>query len=109
MSSPGVSEPLAEAVSFPPMCDANLDAATLDRLFADLAGCTEVLGVVLKTGARAMVAPRSVGLDEARQAFLSGQARAVQVRYRYDAKEWIDTLLHAPAGVRLVRCQVPDG
>jgi hypothetical protein len=56
-----------------------------------------------------MVAPRSVGLDEARQAFLSGQARAVQVRYRYDAKEWIDTLLHTPAGVRLVRCQVPDG
>ena len=38
----------------------------------------------------------------------AGDFRGVQVRYVYEGKEWCDTLLAAPGGVRLVRICTDD-
>lgn len=93
----------ADRVTFPPMCDAVLDRATVIQLFADLAGCTEVLEVQHKGGARAYAATEAMPLTEARDRLLAAELRAVQVRYRHDGHEWIDTLLTTPGGIRCVR------
>ncbi len=92
----------------PELTGAVLDAATVDRLFADLEACTEIIEVQVKTGARDMTRPAGgtgIGLDEARALVQSVAARAVQVRYRYEGGEWCDTLMVLPPGqgVRLVR------
>lgn len=97
----------SEPIAFPPLCDAVLDAATVDQLFADLAGCTEVIEVLLKGAATARAGDERPSLAAAREPFVSGQVRAVQVRYRHAGDEWIDTLMHTPRGVRLVRVRCP--
>lgn len=87
--------------------EALLDAATLARLFDDIALATELLEVTVK-GARFQHAFQQadrgpIQLEEARTLLLSGAVRGVQVRYRFDNAEWWDTLLNVPGGVRLVR------
>lgn len=79
--------------------EAVLDRATLERLFADLAGCAQVVAVL----ARGDDGTRVVDLDEARGRLLAGTAARVQIRYRFAGEEWWDTLLAARDGVRLVR------
>lgn len=104
-SSAAPSAPAAAGatLSFPPVQQAVLDEATLDALFRDLAECTQVLAVVPKDAAQAMAADRAIGLADALPALRAGALRGVQVRYRWERKEWCDTLLATPAGVRLVR------
>ena len=97
----------------PELTGAILDAATLDRLFADLEACTEILEIQVKTGARDMVGGgggrAGPGLREARDMLASGSVRAVQIRYGYDGGTWCDTLMVLPQGVRLVRMRLEDG
>jgi hypothetical protein len=35
--------------------------------------------------------------------------KGVKIRYRYDRRVWVDTLLGVPGGFRLVRCRTPGG
>ena len=91
------------APRLPDVQQAVLDTATLDALFRDLAHYTQIIAVVPKTAAAGMVNERSISLDDARAGLTSGAFRAVQVRYRYDQREWCNTLMGTPAGVRLVR------
>lgn len=97
------------ALQLPPMCDALLDEATLERLFVDWATRTQVLSVVEKAGLREYVVPASVDLGAAQTNLLLGRVRAVQVRYVWEEREWCDTLMRTPAGIRLVRVQAPVG
>ena len=92
----------------PELTQAVLDPATLDALFRDLTACTEILAVVPKVSAQAMTEPVAIDLAAARIGLASGRFRGVQIRYRYEFKEWCDTLLAAPAGLRLVRVCVDD-
>ncbi len=80
-----------------------LDDATLQALFRDLAQFTQILAVIPKMSAAAMVAETSLNLENAHDGLRSGAYRGVQVRYRYDNQEWCDTLLNTPAGIKLVR------
>ena len=85
-----------------------LDVPTLDTLFRDLAQCTQIIAVVPKTAAQAMTTPVTIDLADARTGLTAGQFRGVQIRYLYESKEWCDTLLATPAGVRLVRICTDD-
>lgn len=88
----------------PRLTTADLDPATLDALFSDLTGLTEIDEVLVK-GAATAYAGRS-GLAEARRA-LAGGARGIQIRYRWEGEAWLDTLLRTPLGIRLVRTPLP--
>lgn len=91
------------APRLPDVQQAVLDSATLQALFRDLAQFTQILAVIPKMAAAAMVAEQGIDLDNARAGLISGTYRGVQVRYRYDNQEWCDTLLNTPAGIKLVR------
>jgi hypothetical protein len=96
MKSPGDVE-LTEAV---------LDAATLDALFADLAAHADVLDVFVKGGPDRRAREGTADLTAAR-ALLDGEARGVQIRYRWDGDEWRDTVMRAPGGFRVIRTWLP--
>jgi hypothetical protein len=94
-----MSIPLAELTT------ADLDAATLDELFADIANQTTVDEVLVKGAATAYAG--TSGLDEARSQFLGG-ARGLQIRYRWQGEAWWDTLVRLGDGrIRLVRTRAP--
>lgn len=102
-------------IPLPPLQEAVLDEATLDRLFFDIAEAAEVVSVSLKASASARVGDRpraGRGGDDlalARRALGDdGTALGVQIRYRFGGSEWCDTLLRLPSGVRLVRVRMED-
>lgn len=91
-------------LKLPPLQQAMLDAATVEALFADIAACTRVLVVIPKHAARTMTGEAPIDLAAAQAGLHDGSLRGVQIRYRYDGREWCDTLMPMPAGcVRLVR------
>lgn len=94
----------ASTLRIPALQQTELDAATLDQLFADLAQCTQILAVVPRQALRMMVAGEAISLDAAHAALRAGTLRGVQVRYRFENREWCDTLLPLSADrTRLVR------
>lgn len=86
-----------------PLTTADLDPATLAALFADLEELTEIDEVLIKGAASSHAGV--AGLAQARLALDNG-ARAIQIRYRWAGKAWLDTLIRTPNGVRLVRSPV---
>ncbi|MFO0609529.1 MAG: hypothetical protein U0324_40575 [Polyangiales bacterium] len=80
-----------------------VDGATLDALFDDIAREARVFAVLVKGGAEALAEGGGVTLDAARDALKAGSVRAVQVRYEHRGVVWMDTLLRAPGGYRVVR------
>ena len=91
-------------LKLPPLQQAILDAATVDALFSDLASCTRLLAVVPRRAARTMTEEAPIDLAAARLGLRDGSLRGVQIRYRYESREWCDTLMPLPDGTaRLVR------
>lgn len=92
-----------EPVPLADLQDAILDPGTVTALFADLAGCTEVLGVLIKNGPTAPAPDGIIDLARGRDLLDAGSVRGIQIRYRYQGQEWWDTLMRTPLGIRLVR------
>lgn len=98
-----MSDGNSDSIPLPPMCDALLDLPTVEQLFSDLMACAEVQSVLEKNSPRQHAEPGSIPIETAQERLLSGQARAIQLRYRHQGQEWCDTLLAVPGGFRLVR------
>jgi hypothetical protein len=94
---------VSEEIAFPELQDAILDRATLSQLFCDLSALAEVMEVRVKGGATALATDEVPTLARAHEVLASGEALGVQIRYRYAGRVWLDTLLQARGGVRLVR------
>ena len=92
---------MSSPLKLPPLQTAILDAATVEQLFADLQSCTRIRSVVPRTGPQA--SPRSISLSEAQAGLLDHTYRGVQIRYTFEGKDWCDTLVPQPQGLRLVR------
>jgi hypothetical protein len=96
-------------MNLPDLQQTTLDATTLDALFADLAAHAQVLSVVPKLTPNAMVVERVIKLAAAHAGLRDGTLRGVQVRYRFEGREWCDTLIAVPDGnARLVRMCTDD-
>jgi len=98
---------MADERPLPELNEGLLDAATLDQLFADLTDCAVGLEVRLKSGSARRAHAGTTTLTEAREALIAGRVRGAQVRYFWDGKAWIDTLIRVPDGVRICRMAVP--
>jgi hypothetical protein len=72
-------------------------------LFADLAAGAVVQHVQLRTE----VSDQTVSLEEAEAAFAAGQARAIQVRYRFEGELWSDTLIPGDPTTTIIRNRLP--
>lgn len=81
---------------------AELDATALSQLFADVAAHTELVAVLVKGAAESLAEGGSVTLDDALARLQRRAVRGVQLRYRYQGREWWDTLVALP-GVDTVR------
>lgn len=95
------------ANELPPLWQATFDDRTLDQLFADLESAAEVLSIQAKADPRKYAAAEPLTPAAARDQLKAGDVRALQIQYRYDGREWTDTVLRLPGGYRLVRMEVP--
>jgi hypothetical protein len=84
-----------------------VDAATIEQLFFDLSQLAQVVEVRIKATKQAYATEAAPTLDAARAALTHGDALGVQLRYRYQGVEWIDTLFAVSGGFRIVRVQAP--
>lgn len=91
----------------PPMREAFLCEEQVRQLFADIeAFASEILlmqrlACSVRASASAMSAAEQLGT--AQQSLLAGAISRVQIRYRWDDSQWIDTLERRDSGIRLVR------
>lgn len=84
----------------PDLEDGLLDDAGLAALATDISALSTDITVRCK-GVGVYSAPAS--LLDAVAALRAGAVAAVQIAYRYDGKRWIDTVMPAPGGWRVVR------
>ena len=89
----------------PTIWDKLLDPATLDQYFNDLATHAEIIHIKEKQSPTEYVHENTMDLSVALEKVMSGDARAVQIRYRFEEQAWCDTLMHHASGVKLVRMQ----
>lgn len=87
----------------PEILQAEWDRDQLIALFSDLDAGAEVRHVQLRTESL----DSAVTLAEARDAFLSGQARAIQVRYEFEGELWSDTILPGDPTTKIIRSRLP--
>ena len=94
-----------EGPPVPLMVEGLLSDQDVRVYLADLKTHAVVVDVRLKTGPTIPSPEHSISVDQGVEQLLSGRMRAIQVRYRYDAFIWSDTLMSLPNGFRLVRCR----
>jgi MauM/NapG family ferredoxin protein len=92
-------------IELPELTEATLDEVGLRTLFRDLALATEIAEVRCKQGPQRRANTSDISVEEARDWLLEGRVRGVQVRYRYDDRNWCDTILATPTGHRVVRVE----
>jgi hypothetical protein len=99
--------PHGEGPPVPPLWQADFDEAALEQLFVDLATAAEVLSVRGKVNPVLAASPEPLDLGAARDQLFAGVLTGVQIRYRFDGHEWVDTVLRNGPTFRLIRCRVP--
>jgi hypothetical protein len=88
----------------PPMSQGELSFAELKVLLRAIADHAVVEEVLLKRGATRMIdAAERATLESIPPLLQSGEIRGAQVRYAWEGATWMDTILAAPAGCRVVR------
>jgi hypothetical protein len=101
-----VTQPtFADGPPVPLLVEGLIDPPTLTRLFADITSAGTVLGVREKGGPAEYASGEGMPAAVALERLLSSVARAVQVRYHFDDREWTDTVMAHAAGFRVVRCR----
>jgi hypothetical protein len=96
---------LPDGPPLPEMREAVLSSDDVQAFVADLHVHATIQSTICKYAARHHAPPAAIPIEEAVARLLDRSVTAIQVRYQFDGHEWTDTLLNAPAGIRLVRCQ----
>ena len=101
----------SSALRFPEMRDAVLSAEDIAALRNDLRAHAVVTSVMEKGAAqlRANSSQPAHDLEPSIERLLTGEVRAIQVRYAFDGHDWTDTLMRLSEGFRLVRCRHDAG
>ena len=90
--------------TLPELLQAEWGADQVMQLFDDLRDGAEVEHVQL----RASKDDRTTTLAEAKLAFASGSAQAIQVRYRFEGEMWCDTILPNKQTTKIIRTRLPQ-
>jgi hypothetical protein len=85
-----------------------VDADLLRQLFADLTQHAQMLSIQEKADPTAYTQSAPLTLEDALSRLLGPAPTRIQLRYRFDQTEWIDTILTTPTGYRVLRCQCPS-
>jgi hypothetical protein len=74
-------------------------------MFGEIENAGILLGIRQKGEATEYAGNDTITLTVALERLLSGSARAIQLRYRFDGYEWTDTVMASMTGFRVVRCR----
>lgn len=96
---------LPDGPAIPEMREAILTVDDVRELVADLRAHACVTGTLCRAGTRRQTPPDHIPLEAAIEQLFARTVTAIQIRYQFSGHDWTDTLLHSPAGIRLVRCQ----
>jgi hypothetical protein len=99
VSAPTDEPPLV----LPELLQQDIDVDTLRALFRDVSALGEALEVLVKTTHLQHASPERLTPERALDGLLRGEWRAVQLRYRHEGQEWLDTVMRLPHGYRVVR------
>jgi hypothetical protein len=94
-------------IRLPPPQMADVDRATVERLFDDVSLLGDGVSVSIKGGLLSR-ASAAGSLAEARALLFSGNTSAVQLRYGHEGASWCDTVIASGVGFRLVRVKSED-
>lgn len=92
-------------MELPELDEGLLDEAGFRALCAEVERLTELDQVLVKGSPARYTPDTNWQLPAARDALIAGQARGIQLRYRYDGQAWFDTVLKTPDGYKVVRMQ----
>lgn len=90
----------------PEMLEAQWDRDQVNALFDDLSAGAQVEHVQVRSSARGGPNDRAVTLEEARELFDSQDAKAIQIRYRFEEDTWCDTLMVQSDTVKIIRTRL---
>lgn len=80
------------------------EEAQVQQLLTDIEVCTEVLEILPKFSAQALVPEcPAVSLSQARELLAQRAVRGLQIRYRYEGADWWDTIMVLGDQFRVVR------
>lgn len=99
---PADTEPELE---LPDLEQGELDEATLRALAGDIRDHAELIEVRVKGAARSR--GQETSLDQGVRDLVQGRVRGLQLVYHFDGQTWMDTVLQAPGGFRVVRMPAP--
>ena len=87
--------------------EADLPEPLVGELFAQLEGAAQIHEVRVQERRERFSAELARSqLAELRSALVEGRLRALQIRYRHEESEWVDTLLYRPQAIRLIRTRL---
>ena len=87
----------------PEILQAEWSSDQILALFLDLNAGAEIQHVQLRTE----TADATVSLADAEASFGCGEARAIQVRYRFEGELWSDTILRGDPTTKIIRSRLP--
>jgi hypothetical protein len=93
----------------PELQQSDLDDAALSALVTDLLALATLHEVRVKGAGERHADAAPLDLRAAIGRLRAGEVLAVQVRYGYAERAWIDTLTRTRDGVRLIRIEAPSG
>ena len=92
----------------PELFEAYWDRHQVDALFADLKQGARISQVQVRTmSGTNRLSDSAVTLEQAHELLDHGRAKAIQIYYDYDGKNWCDTLMALPDSIRIIRTTVP--
>jgi hypothetical protein len=94
--------------AMPEVFDGHMTRGQIAEYFGDLAAFSQVLDIMVKDRARSFGSTRVLSLAQAKELVENRMIRAVQLRYRFENREWRDTLLVDGDTYRLVRMKMPE-
>jgi hypothetical protein len=94
------------ATPLPPLQQAELDADGLNDLLRDLELLTEIVQVRVKRSSTGKAVGGPLGLAEIRELLKRAEVSGVQLTYRYNGGDYIDTLVPSDHRWKLVRIQL---
>ncbi|EMI19924.1 hypothetical protein RMSM_03141 [Rhodopirellula maiorica SM1] len=90
----------------PEILEAHWELEQVFQLFDDLSQGANVQHVQVRTASGGRAQDQSVTLLEAKELLKNGDARAIQIRYTFEAQDWCDTLMVKSDEVHIIRTRV---
>lgn len=99
---------MSQDAPLPDLWNSLVDQDTLDELIRDLLQHAVILGVQEKHSPTEHINEQPVDSIQTIERFREGKSRAIQIHYRFEEKNWCDTIIRQGMQFKIVRMQQPE-